>query len=233
VDSPLGLQQNVSTADVVVRKAEEGTQPLTKDWAPPDEVEGQDVEQQSDLEKIQEWLTGLREMITRGNCGSEWASSELSVQETVLGMRDACRLIWALRKVAYELKGTAKPEKAKKPEKKVYKAFITVDDQVGIQRLQSRNGRPNAPGSTKRKHFELVNQERGRGSFTWSLTPDQKDPQPQVEPKIHETRRSEAGPQDGKGDQTKPEPHVEPPRPEGRKPLVLAPKILRSQEEVR
>jgi hypothetical protein len=50
-------------------------------------------------------------------------------------MRDACRLIMALRKVAYELRGP-RQEKAKRPEKKVYKAFVRLEDQVGIQHLQ-------------------------------------------------------------------------------------------------
>jgi hypothetical protein len=36
VDSPLGLQQDVSTADIGIKPAEAGTQPQTEDWAPPE-----------------------------------------------------------------------------------------------------------------------------------------------------------------------------------------------------
>jgi hypothetical protein len=54
--------------------------------------------------------------------------------------RDACRLIRALRKVAYELRGP-REGKAKKPEKKVYRAFITLEDQVGIHHLRHRVGK--------------------------------------------------------------------------------------------
>jgi hypothetical protein len=54
--------------------------------------------------------------------------------------RDACRLIRALRKVAYELRGP-REGKAKKSERKVCRAFITVEDQVGIHHLRHLVGR--------------------------------------------------------------------------------------------
>jgi hypothetical protein len=54
--------------------------------------------------------------------------------------RDASRLITAYRKVAYELNQMSAPAKPRKEkeEKKVFKAFITVEDEVGIKHLQAR-----------------------------------------------------------------------------------------------
>jgi hypothetical protein len=49
-------------------------------------------------------------------------------------------MIRATRKLAYEIRGPRK-EKAKKPEKKVYRALITLEDQVGIHHLQHRVGK--------------------------------------------------------------------------------------------
>jgi tRNA U54 and U55 pseudouridine synthase Pus10 len=54
--------------------------------------------------------------------------------------RDACRLIRALRKIAYEMRGP-REGKAKKPEKRVYRAFITLEDQVGVHHLRHRVGK--------------------------------------------------------------------------------------------
>jgi hypothetical protein len=54
--------------------------------------------------------------------------------EADINKRDACRLTRALKKVAYNLRGP-REEKAKKPERKVYRAFITLEDQVGIHHL--------------------------------------------------------------------------------------------------
>jgi hypothetical protein len=55
-------------------------------------------------------------------------------------VRDACRLIRALRKISYEIRGPWKG-KPKKEEKKVYKAFVTLEDQVGVHHLRHRVGR--------------------------------------------------------------------------------------------
>jgi hypothetical protein len=55
-------------------------------------------------------------------------------------VRDACRLIRALRKISCEIRGPWKP-KPKNEEKKAYKAFITLEDQVGIHHLRHRVGR--------------------------------------------------------------------------------------------
>jgi tRNA U54 and U55 pseudouridine synthase Pus10 len=55
-------------------------------------------------------------------------------------VRDACRIIRALRKISYEIRGPWKG-KPKKEEKKVYKAFITLEDQVAVHHLRHRVGR--------------------------------------------------------------------------------------------
>jgi hypothetical protein len=54
--------------------------------------------------------------------------------------RDACRLIRELRKVAYELRGPWEG-KAKKPERKVYRAYLTLEDLVGVHHLRHLVGR--------------------------------------------------------------------------------------------
>jgi hypothetical protein len=70
---------------------------------------------------------------------SSESSEYLDIPEEVnIKRRDACRLIRALRKVSYELRGS-RPEK-RKPERRVYKAFITSEDQVGIHHLSHRVG---------------------------------------------------------------------------------------------
>jgi hypothetical protein len=60
--------------------------------------------------------------------------------EVNIKKRDACRLIRALRKIAYEIRGP-REGKAKKPEKKVYRAFVAIEDQVGIHHLRHRVGK--------------------------------------------------------------------------------------------
>jgi hypothetical protein len=67
---------------------------------------------------------------------------------------------------------------------------------------------PNAPGSSKRKHFELANEKKTRRDFTWS--PNQPD-------------RGERRQQDRPG--------VEPPRPQGWKPLILTAQAIRIQQD--
>jgi hypothetical protein len=95
-----------------------------------------------------------------------------------------------------------------------------VDYIIRIEKRKRR--RLKAPGSSKRKHSERADQKRRRGDLTWIPNPEQ-DPHPKVEPQSHEAKRR---------DQPKPEPHVETPRPDGWKPLVPTPKILRTQEDV-
>jgi hypothetical protein len=63
---------------------------------------------------------------------------------------------------------------------------------------------PNAPGSSKRKHFERASQKRGKRDFVWA---------PPQQPTVR--------------------PSVEPPRPPGWNPLVITPQAIRSEEEVR
>jgi hypothetical protein len=170
--------------------------------------------------------------------------------------RDASRLIRATRKISYELKNAAPAREKKKKEekKKVFKAYITLGDRVGITHLQSRvgkreefqttlqkpsnfrktlirvfrlkglrwtllqrhedgrkaampklmkvleekaayivriedqrGGRPNAPGSSKSRHYERANQKRSRWSFSWSAPPEKG---PKNEPRSHEARGS-------------------------------------------
>jgi hypothetical protein len=64
---------------------------------------------------------------------------------------------------------------------------------------------PNAPGTSKRKHFEAANQKRRKDDFTWS--PGDQPEQTKRQTRKQQTRTSE--------------PHVEPPRPPGWTPLVL------------
>jgi hypothetical protein len=214
--------------------------------------------------------------------------------------RDACRLIRALKKVACALRGP-REAKAKKPEKKVYRAFITLEDQVVIHHLSHRVGkqeefqttlqhphqfrktlirvyrlknlrwsllrkqqdgslmrmpelmqileddvdcvvrieakkrkRPNAPGSSKRSHFERASQTRREQDFNWS--PDQAESSQRHDPKMHEARRSKDGHhEEGNPDRftwtSEPEPQVEPPRPRGWKPLVLVPELIRLSDD--
>jgi tRNA U54 and U55 pseudouridine synthase Pus10 len=76
------------------------------------------------------------------NCGSvESGERESDIPANVnIKRRDACRLIRALRKVAYELR-RPREGKAKRPEKKAYRAFIAIEDQVGVHHLQHRVGK--------------------------------------------------------------------------------------------
>jgi hypothetical protein len=67
-----------------------------------------------------------------------------------------------------------------------------------------RKKEPNAPGSSKRKHYERANQKKWKRDFEW--------PPPQ---------------------QSIVKPKVEPPRPPGWKPFVITPQAIQTQEEVR
>jgi hypothetical protein len=56
--------------------------------------------------------------------------------------RDMMRLYRKARKLAYEIRGPwRKPEKPKKEAKRVYRAYITLEDQVGVHHLKHRIGR--------------------------------------------------------------------------------------------
>jgi hypothetical protein len=56
--------------------------------------------------------------------------------------RDMMRLYRKTRKLAYEVRGPWKPrEKPKKEAKRVHKAYITLEDQVGVHTLEHRVGR--------------------------------------------------------------------------------------------
>jgi hypothetical protein len=95
--------------------------------------------------------------------------------------------------------------------------------------------RPNAPGTSKRKHFERANQKRGRRDFEWS-PPQEKDSH-KNDPPSHEARRSRDGHhEEGNSERftwtgPNPEPHVEPSRPAGWKPLVITPELVQLSED--
>jgi hypothetical protein len=290
----MGLHQNVSTADIEKKPVEAGTQPPTEDWAPPSQPsQTQDAESQTDQPSKD---ISHPESSTQSDQPDEEEDISESLEipaDAKIKMRDACRLIRALRKVSYELRGP-RPEK-RKPEKRVYQAFITLEDQVGFKHLQHRIGqreelqttlqhphqfrktliriyrlknliwtlfrnqdgnltrmpelmqiledqaeyviriegfkrrRPNSPGSSKRRHFERANQKRGRQDFNWSPTQDSQKTNPRGPVKGCPEDRHQAEGDESRFIWTAPdtEPHVEPPRPEGWKPLVLTPKLVK------
>jgi hypothetical protein len=147
------------------RPAEAGTQPPIEDWAPSPGVSqgsgwGEEGLGQSGP-TVEPWATGdpveagdserPRESKTSPSPGQvlpspddiQSSSSETSEyldipKEVNIKKRDACRLIRALIKVSYELRGS-RPEK-RKPERRVYRAFVTLEDQVGIHHLSHRVG---------------------------------------------------------------------------------------------
>jgi hypothetical protein len=109
---------------------------------------------------------------------------------------------------------------------------ILDEDAEYIVRIEDqKRKRPNTLGSSKRKHFERVNQKRRRGDPTWS--PPQDKSSQRTEPQSHGAKRSEAGHhEEGSSDRftrtsdSKPDPHVEPPRSPGWKPLILVPPLI-------
>jgi hypothetical protein len=125
-------------------KDEAGTQPPTEDWAPPPEVkQGSGWEREGVGQSEPETsptLTQPSQSFGFQSCSTDDMSESPEIPEEVnIKRRDACRLIRALRKVSYELRGS-RPEK-RKPEKRVYQGFITLEDQVGIHHLQHRIGK--------------------------------------------------------------------------------------------
>jgi hypothetical protein len=111
---------------------------------------------------------------------------------------------------------------------------ISEENAEYIIRIEERlRKRPNAPGSSKRRHFERANQKKNRAIFAWSppLTEG-----PKKEPRRHEARRSEDGHEDEdqrrftwRPDDSRP--YVEPPRPPDWKPLVLTPQLVQRSDE--
>jgi hypothetical protein len=208
-------------------------------------------------------------------------------------------MIRAARKIAYEIRGPRR-EKAKKPEEKVYRAFITLEDQVGIRHLQHRVGkreefqttlqhphqfrkslirifrlknlwwdllrkdwggriarmpklmqiledgaeyilkitgqkrkRPNAPGTSKRQHFERANQKKKLKKKDFSWSPSGTDDSQKAEPRSLVARRSEVGYQTQESlNRDFSEPHVEPPSepPKPEEPL-LSPRERKEQKK--
>jgi hypothetical protein len=70
--------------------------------------------------------------------------------------------------------------------------------------IRGRKKTPNTPGSSKRKHYEMANQKKGRRNFV------RAPPQESIV-----------------------RPKVEPPRSPGWKPLAITPQAIRTEEEVR
>jgi hypothetical protein len=165
-DSPLGPQQNAGTVDIGKKTAEAGTQPPTEDWAPsPAVIQGSgwdregigqsgpivepretgDPVEAGDSERPRESETSpspkhppqIPEEFQSSSSDDISECSEIP-EEVNIKKRDACRLIRALRKISYELKGS-RPAK-RKPERRVYRAFVTLEDQVGIHHLSHKVG---------------------------------------------------------------------------------------------
>jgi hypothetical protein len=91
---------------------------------------------------------------------------------------------------------------------------------------EQKRKRPNAPGSSKRRHFHRANQKRGRKDFNWN--PPQERDSHKNDPQSHEARRSGDGHQEEENPDrftwtSGSEPHVEPPHPPGWKHLVITP----------
>jgi hypothetical protein len=81
-----------------------------------------------------------REVIQSDSEANEGDGSSELLPGMDIRYRDACRLLRALRKISYDFRGSWR-DKPKKEEKKVYKAFITLEDQVGVPHLRHRVGR--------------------------------------------------------------------------------------------
>jgi hypothetical protein len=100
--------------------------------------------------------------------------------------------------------------------------LLVIEDQ--------RRKRPNAPETSKRKHFERANQKRGRRDFEWH-PPQQQSPHKNHPGNSEKNQRG--GHQEERNSErftwTAPdtEPHVEPPRSSEAKPLVLTPQTVK------
>jgi hypothetical protein len=72
---------------------------------------------------------------------SEVPESGIDEIEKDVRHRDMMRMYRKARKLAYEIRGPwKKPEKAEKAAKRVYRAYISVEDLVGVRHLQHRIG---------------------------------------------------------------------------------------------
>jgi hypothetical protein len=240
--------------------AEAGTEPPTEDWAPPTElsqgsgwecydpigpiagnretggpIEAGDTERPRRIEySHKETQVDETQKEEQRDFRGEVYDSATLISEKDTKHREAMRLYRKARKLAYELREPRKREKPVKEAKRVYRAYITLEDQVGVHHLKHRVGRreefqtnlthphqfrkalirvfhlknlrwslfhvdregnrarmpqlmqiieddteyvlvieeqrrkrPNAPGTSKRRHFERANQKRGRGDFEW------------------------------------------------------------------
>jgi hypothetical protein len=90
--------------------------------------------------------------------------------------RDGCRLIRALRKVSDELRGS-RSEKMR-PEKQVYRAFITLEGLVGVHHLSHRVGKEEEFQTTLQHPHQfrktLIRAYRLK-NLRWSLLRKQRD----------------------------------------------------------
>jgi hypothetical protein len=118
-------------------------------------------------------------------------------------LRKSLIRIFRLKNLVWELYRQEREQWVKLPK------LVQVMQEGAVFRLiivARKQRRPNAPGSSKRRHFERANRgKRKVEDFSW---------------------RPEEG-----GAQKKPEPRVEPPRPPGWKPLIIAPELVRTSEE--
>jgi hypothetical protein len=168
---PEDCPQRPQTVEDYGNKVEAETQPPIKDWAPPEglaqgtgsttgevksgqngpisgnretggPIEAGDKERPRESEIPSQSIKGVEDQQDSQSIVSEENGEEDSdiPAEVNIKKRDACRLIRALRMVPYELRGP-REGKAKKPDKKVYRACITTEDQVGVHHLQHRVGK--------------------------------------------------------------------------------------------
>jgi hypothetical protein len=149
-EPPLGQQQNVITSDIAARTAEGGFPVPIENWTPSEgTIQGQGWASlnSSTIESGQE-DSGIQE-------GSTLKDQEEPNSESTK-RRSTSRLIRAYYKVTYELTQMSAPAKPKKEEeeKKVFKAFITVEDEVGTKHLQYRISR--------REEFQTTLQNSGK-----------------------------------------------------------------------
>jgi hypothetical protein len=116
--------------------------------------------------------------------------------------------------------------------------FQVIDDEADYVLVieEQKRRRPNSPGTSKRQHFQRANQKRRRKDFEW-YAPPQSRPQQKVDPPSHEEGSLRGGHQTDEDSKrfawtaAITEPRVEPPRPEGWKPLTLAPQLIQLSEE--
>jgi hypothetical protein len=147
-DSPRGLQRNRITADIVGKRAEEGSQAPIEDWAPSEETDPGEGWGFATDQKIPEEMGKPEEGEKKGGTDLE-----------TIKRRDASRLIRAARRISHELKSMAiekiDQKKKAKAELKVYRAYVTIEDRVGVIHLQSQVGTRKEFQTTLRKPHEF------------------------------------------------------------------------------